>query len=220
MFQMSKFFTAVSEKLPKIVKKAKSEKSEIKKSIEKPKKLSKATLKRKPMEVSSRRAVEPPRPTFTLIKREKARDPRFDEISGGEFSATKCAQAYSFLEDMRQDERNRLIIAKGGKSVKNEEIDEILKKMDSQDRARKRLSDFNTARVELLQGERSKVEETGKTPYFHSTKEIRAKVLEKRFDSLKKSGKVDAEIAKHRKHAASKERKNFLPMQRRVVQGE
>ena len=92
--------------------------------------------------------------------------------------------------------------------------------MDSQDRARKRLADFQEAKGDLRAVEKQKVAETGKTPYFHTTGEIRKKVLEKKFTALKKSGKVEAEIAKRRKHDAAKEKKAFIPMQRRFAIGE
>ena len=182
-------------------------------------KLSKATLKKKPLEFSCRAPVAPPKPRTVLIKgREKARDPRFDSVSGGEFDAFKCAQAYAFLDDMRATEREALVKAKGGKSARNDEIDAVLTKMDSQDSARKRMADLMTAKNELRQGEKAQVAQTGKTPFFHSKAQVKQKALESRFKTLQKSGKVDAEIIKHRKHQAAKEKKQFIPRTRRVFE--
>ena len=181
-------------------------------------KVSKATLKKKPLEFSCRAPVAPPKPRTVLIKgREKPRDPRFDSVSGGEFDAYKCAQAYSFIDDLRAREREALLQAKGGKHSKNDEIDSLLEKMDSQDSARKRMTDFINAKSELRRNEKQQVAQTGKTPFFHSAAQVKQKVLEGKYKQLQKSGKVEAEISKRRKHQDSKEKKQFIPKTRRTV---
>ena len=77
------------------------------------------------------------------------------------------------------------------------------------------MTDFMSAKSDLRKGEKERVSQTGKTPYFHSNQQVRSKVLEGKFDKLQKSGKVEAEIVKHRKHQAAKEKKMFIPRTRR-----
>ena len=175
--------------------------------------VSKATRRSRPQEVSSRVQVAIGGLRKAGCARPKARDPRMDGVSAGAFNAGKCAQAYAFIEELRGAEKAAL---RGRKD--DEEAREVLRKMENQDRQRERLGEMQKAKNSLRTSEGMKIQETGKTPFYHSKEKIKNTMLTRKFENLGKHGNIDDTIAKKRRHLDAKEKKVFVPRVRRSAE--
>lgn len=174
--------------------------------------VSKATRRSRPLEVSCRAPAPVSGLTKVFCPQTKARDPRMDGVSTGDFNAAKCGQAFAFIDELRRAEKQAL------RQRGDAEAQAVLRSMESQDKQRERLGDLQKARNTLRTSEGAKVAETGKTPFFHNKKEIKKTMLEQKFTALAKSGKIDSAIAKKRRHEDAKEKKDFVPRVRRSTQ--
>lgn len=144
----------------------------------------------------------------------KARDPRMDGVSSGEFNAVKCGQAFAWIEELREAEKKALRVRRD-----DEEAQTLLRKMENQDRQRQRLAELQKAKSALRTSEGKKVQETGKTPFFHNKQEIKNAMLKDKYSTLEKAGKLDTVLAKKRRHEDAKEKKAFIPRVRREAEG-
>jgi ribosomal protein S30 len=174
--------------------------------------VSKATRRSRPLEVSSRAPTPVGALTKIFCPKVKARDPRMDGVSSGDFNAAKCAQAYDFIDELRRAEKKAL------SARTDEDAKATLRMMDSQDKQRQRLGDMQTAKATLRTSEGAKVAESGKKPFFHNKQIIKKTMLAQKYDSLTKQGKIDSAIAKKRRHEDAKEKKNFVPRVRRTAE--
>ena len=180
--------------------------------VKEDKKVSKATRRSRPQEVSSRAPLAAGALRKAFCPKPKARDPRMDGVSSGEFNAVKCAQAFGFIDELRQTEKAALRARRG-----DEEALAVLRKMEDQDRQRQRLGDLQKAKSALRASEGKMVQETGKLPFFHNKHVIKNTMLEGKYEKLDKAGKLDMTIAKKRRHEDAKEKKAFVPRVRRQV---
>lgn len=140
-----------------------------------------------PIEVSSRQATAPPRAKRCRISR--PRDPRFDDLSG-KLDVDLFQKSYAFLEEYRDEElegmkkeastlRKRLRRRKSAAGFEREaDLGEEMRRITQQDKQRQHLGEMRAAERALRREEREKVRTTGKTPYFHTQADIRARVVE------------------------------------------
>ena len=181
---------------------------------------------KKPAELSNR---FPNAGTRKAVKNRtvEVRDPRFSDMHGT-FDADGFADAYGFIDQMRQKEKKELqkTIAKGKKlsGKKNkwarsaqydaEHADQMLNKINSIDVARQRKQDLSDAMRKLKKEERDvAAERPGKKKFYIKQSAAKRVVLEEKFKKLEKDGQVDQAMAKLSKRQATKDRK-FMPRSR------
>ncbi|KAF4732304.1 rRNA bioproteinsis protein rrp36, partial [Perkinsus olseni] len=137
----------------------------------------------RPLEVSSRAPVSAGRErksSSSMSGSAIITDPRFNDLTGS-FNAEGFAKAYSFLNDYRESEKAEMNkemakLKKKGKIAEAEGIQAELKRMQSQDVARRRLSLKHEAMKDIRQKQREQVAKTGKMPYFPKQSEVRKRV--------------------------------------------
>ncbi|KAJ5628475.1 rRNA biogenesis protein rrp36 [Penicillium lividum] len=176
--------------------------------------------KHAPMEQSSKRAVTRRRTVVEPPAVAKARDPRFDAAvmgySGSGRYSEGTSKAYAFLDEYRASELKDLKEQMG--RTRNPAQKEALKAQirSATDRLK---ADENKKREREVMAEHKKQEKElirdGKktTPYFLKPSELKKKVLEKKYESMKSKDRAKA-MERRRKKMASKERKD-MPWERR-----
>ena len=88
-----------------------------------------------------------------------------------------------------------------------------VKRRENQDKQRRHFGEMRAAEQELRAGERQKVRESGKTPYFHSRGDVRKLVVQKRKEATKGPGVRDKQAERQERKAAAKEKKR-IPQRR------
>lgn len=129
----------------------------------------KRASKHAPMEVSSRQRPQKQARTSTTSRR----DPRFESTSG-ELKADLFRSSYGFLEEHEAAE------------IKQSGDPELLRRRVE----RQRKESERDVKAKLKREERQAVAQ-GKKPFFLKRAQIKRKVLEQRFDDLRKRGKLD-----------------------------
>uniref|UniRef100_A0A0G4I3N2 rRNA biogenesis protein RRP36 n=1 Tax=Chromera velia CCMP2878 TaxID=1169474 RepID=A0A0G4I3N2_9ALVE len=196
----------------------------------------KAKKNKRPMEVSSKTPVAPAAfSKGTARQREKARDPRFSELSG-RLDEEKFSKAFAFVDDLRKDEMQTM--QKALRRAREEEEEEEREAGEGRRGNRRQLSEAQVERVSqqlnqmrseeaqrrkkraeikvkrnLKNEEKRKVREEGKKPFFSSKRVVKEKVFEKRVDELKKAGKLKRFI-ETKGQKTSKKDKREMPMRR------
>ena len=84
------------------------------------------TNKHAPTEISSKKAVSRKRMVIDMPRREEARDPRFESLSGPAIDEDKLRKKYSFLEEYRDGEMKKL--AESIKKTKDPDRKAVLKR--------------------------------------------------------------------------------------------
>lgn len=168
-----------------------------------------ATNPRMASQIFKRENKNRPRETSSKVRERRQgpkivrRDPRFEEASGT-FNEREFRKAYKFLDDVREKEKK--IITKKMKKEKDPEKKEILQKikqrLENQERE-KRKKEQEDEMIHNLQ--QKAMEETGRS-YLRKS-EIKSARLVQKFQSLKKSGKLQKYLEKKRKKNVMKERK-------------
>lgn len=125
--------------------------------------------KHAPMEVSSRRRPQKQAGATTSTRR----DPRF-EATSGELKSDLFRSTYGFLEEHEAAE----IKQSGDKELLRRRVE------------RQRRESERDVKSKLKRDERKAVAQ-GKKPFFLKRAQIKRKVLEQRFDDLRKRGKLD-----------------------------
>mmetsp|Transcript_74813 Transcript_74813/g.223064 ORF Transcript_74813/g.223064 Transcript_74813/m.223064 type:complete len:246 (-) Transcript_74813:6-743(-) len=176
-----------------------------------------------PLEVSSRRPVQPPR--RAKAKRNQPRDPRFDDFSGS-LDVDMFRKSYSFIEEYREEElqslKEQADLLKRRREDPDEDYDELdealvdritseVRRRVRQDKQRRHLGDMRAAELQLKREEREKVRATGKTPYFHKRADVRQLVRQAR-QKERKGGRDKQEERREKKVAARGMKK--LPQRR------
>ncbi|KAF4659930.1 rRNA bioproteinsis protein rrp36 [Perkinsus olseni] len=174
--------------------------------------------KNRPLEVSSRAPVSAGRERKSSSSSGSSAiitDPRFNDLTGS-FNAEGFAKAYSFLNDYRESEmaemnKEMAKLKKKGKIAEAEGIQAELKRMQSQDVARRRLSLKHEAMKDIRQKQREQVAKTGKMPYFPKQSEVRKRVKDAMLRETAGKGKGAQErvMAKRQKREAAKEKKHL-----------
>ncbi len=144
----------------------------------------------------------------------KPHDPRFSDLNG-RLNTQKFYESYDFLDEYQQSE-----VVKLEKSLKKfkansdaalEISDELMKMRQQMSERMKKLRDVKRVN-ELMAVEKSKIKD-GKKPFFLKKNALKEKLLEDRYDELKKEGKLKKFIDKKRKRNSSKDHR-WLPVRR------
>lgn len=164
--------------------------------------------KNRPREMSSRKPVPVFRDIFQVSKKH-VRDPRFDDLSGT-FDKEEFERNFEWIEEIKCKEKMEL-----EKELKNAEsphkrhkIIDQLQRIRNQELCKK----IETKKKAEEYKQREEIIATlneGKKPYIPKKSEIKKKKLIEKFQSLKKSGKLDKHIEKRRKKMFCKDKKHF-----------
>lgn len=165
--------------------------------------------KNRPREISSKVPITKRKRIDPIIPVQKniPRDPRFDSLCGT-FKEKAFHSAYKFVDDLREKEIT--VLKKKLKKEKNNEEKEKLKylvqRMENQSReAKARLErdqqekEEHTARIQALKH--------GEKPLFRKKSEQTMLNLVQKFETLKKTGRINKHIEKKTKQMKAKERK-------------
>ncbi|KAL7931236.1 hypothetical protein V8C35DRAFT_310752 [Trichoderma chlorosporum] len=174
---------------------------------------SKRSSKHAPQEMTSKKPVSRRREILADPRR-KARDPRFDDLSG-KLDEAKIARNYAFLDEYRESEMAelRMQIKKTKDVTMKEDLKRQLLSMESKRKARQKKDE----EAKLLQEHRKKEKELvaqGKQPFYLRKSEQKKQVLMNRYASMSKS-QVDKAIERKRKKVVSKEKKELASLERR-----
>jgi ribosomal RNA-processing protein 36 len=172
--------------------------------------------KHRPAEASSKRPVPVLRDVFQTGKRE-SRDPRFESLSGGQFSDDRFKKQYAFLYDEQLPEERRALkeaLHKVKSESKKEDLKARLLVVQQQLRAEEQRRKKDAAAKQIKAKERDAVR-AGKNPFYLKKSEKRKVELVDKYEELKRSGKLEAYMAKRRKKNASKDHR-YLPVGRRA----
>lgn len=176
--------------------------------------------KHAPTEISSKKAVSRMYQVVPVAKRE-ARDPRFEPLVGQgsrggprEGDDSRVRQAYSFLEDYREDEMKELkaAIRKTTDETAKEKLKRALMKMESRKKAQTR-KDKEKEILTKHRREEKELVKAGKQPFYLKKDELKKRVLVEQFGELKGKG-LDRVIERRRKKVEGKEKKK-MPWARR-----
>lgn len=174
---------------------------------------SKRSSKHAPQEMTSKKPVTRRREILADPRR-KARDPRFEALTG-RLDEAKVAKNYAFLDEYRESEMADLRVQI--KKTKDINVKEDLKRqllsMESKKKARQKKED----ETKLLQEHRKKEKELvaqGKQPFYLRKSEQKKQLLMNRFADMSKS-QVDKAIERKRKKVVSKEKKELISLERR-----
>uniref|UniRef100_A0A8D8SDU3 rRNA biogenesis protein RRP36 n=1 Tax=Cacopsylla melanoneura TaxID=428564 RepID=A0A8D8SDU3_9HEMI len=166
--------------------------------------------KNRPREVSSKippRMVKKTAQPVIPVPKNIPRDPRFDSLCGT-FKEKAFHSAYKFVDDIRDKEIT--ILKKKLKKEKNsdekEKIKYLVQRMENQSREAKlrrekhqQDKEEHTARIQALKH--------GEKPQFRKKSEQTMLNLVQKFETLKKTGKINKHIEKKTKQMKAKERK-------------
>ncbi|SGY15065.1 BQ5605_C013g07230 [Microbotryum silenes-dioicae] len=199
--------------------------------------------KHAPMELSSKKPVTRNRqvievqanvrespPTFTLptfgqlillpsfITLQKARDPRFDPLSGN-IKSDLFSRSYGFLVDQQTAELEALrktvalVRKKGGSEEEKERMEDALQRMESREISRKNKARDQEA-LRAWKKEELEKRQQGKQAFHLKSAERKALLLKAKFDVLAQDKKqLRKTIEKKRKKTAQKDKK-LLPQKR------
>ena len=171
--------------------------------------------KHAPTEMSSKKAVSRKREVVPVPKRDY-RDPRFESTTGI-VDQSKVRNAYSFLDDYREDEMKELKSAV--KMAKDEESKEKLKKALMSMESRKKAQIRKDKEQEILEKHRKEEKgavRQGKKPFYLKKAEQKKRVLLDQYGDLK-GKQLDRVIERRRKKVEGKEKRR-MPFARRGVE--
>ncbi len=164
--------------------------------------------KNRPMETSSKRTVSRRKKVVSVTKT-TARDPRFDDLSG-EFNETYYQQAYGFLSEMKDKEKQKLkkrFEKEQDLDAKNK-IGSVLKRISHHEKVERDKKKRKELQKIQKEKERDQVQH-GKKPFYLKKSEKKNLELAEKFRELRKSGKVEHYLSKKRKKNAGKDRKKL-----------
>ncbi|KAF2640529.1 DUF947-domain-containing protein [Massarina eburnea CBS 473.64] len=171
--------------------------------------------KHAPAVQTSRRPVTRKRKVVE-VKKNTARDPRFDNMSGLKPDENAIRKRYAFIDDYKKSEMTELRDAI--KKTKNGSDKEKLKKKLLSMESQQKTQEDKDKRQEVLNEHRKKEKELvkqGKQPFYLKKSDQKQLALIDRFQNMKSKDR-DRAIERRRKKATAKERKN-MPDERRAV---
>uniref|UniRef100_A0A183FEX1 rRNA biogenesis protein RRP36 n=1 Tax=Heligmosomoides polygyrus TaxID=6339 RepID=A0A183FEX1_HELPZ len=151
----------------------------------------------RPKEISSKRPVSTFRPLYQNLSTGKKWDPRFD-IRAGEFKERCFEDNYSFLDDLRRQEREVSILAMA--VVKRSAI----RRMDNREKTKAEKKLKQETYKELRQENIDRMMR-GERPVFKTKAKVRLMHMEKKFDQLKKDNKLENYMKRRAKKEAHRE---------------
>ncbi|TPX33402.1 hypothetical protein SmJEL517_g03686 [Synchytrium microbalum] len=175
--------------------------------------LPKRANKNQPTEVTSKRAVPRHRQVVDVIQK-KARDPRFESLSG-EFRSDLFEQKYSFIREYEASEVNLIKqqAAQERDPAERDRLEKLVQRMISLEEARQIKDRRKKIERDWKKAEKEAVLKTGKNPYFLKKSDMKKLELVEKFESLK-PGERERALERRRKKNASKEHRS-VPYARR-----
>lgn len=139
--------------------------------------------------------------SLIITKKKQRYDPRFE---CGDFDAVRFSRDYAFINDMKKKEVNTLkrSMKKAGEEDRDR-IRETIKVMENQVRA----SEDQRAEIETraeIRAENIKRLRAGQKPLLLNRKQMRVRVMEKKFDKIKEGGSAKQYVKKRRVKAIKK----------------
>ncbi|PTB62816.1 DUF947-domain-containing protein [Trichoderma citrinoviride] len=173
---------------------------------------SKRSSKHAPQEMTSKKPVSRRREILPDPRR-KARDPRFDALTG-KLDEAKFAKNYAFLDEYREKEMAdlRAQIKKTKDPYVKEDLKRQLLSMESKKKARQQKEEEARLLAEHRKKEKELVAQ-GKQPFYLRKSEQKKQLLLNRYASMSK-GQVDRAIERKRKKVAGKEKKELAHLER------
>lgn len=173
-----------------------------------------------PAELSSKIPVSWKRSDIMPVKKQIARDPRFDSLSG-RFNSDMFKKSYSFLEQLKTTEMEMLQNEiKSVQDVKERgKLERALEIMVQRQKAEQRKAKQQEIAREWRKGEIERVKH-GKNPYFLKKSKIKEIELKQKYDELQSSGRLNTFLKKKRKKTASKNRRSIPTTRRQSQQGD
>ena len=166
-----------------------------------------------PAEMSSKQAVSRYRVVVpdSEVSAIRKRDPRFDNLSG-KLNRGHWETAYNFIDEYKTSELKQL--RENSKKEKDLEVkakmDGMLSRESNRVQEREIWKQERAIVQEHRRNERKAISEgRKKTPYHLSRQGLKKKGLEKKFETLKKAGKVDKYMEKRRKKNSMKDRRRL-----------
>ncbi|KAJ9589909.1 hypothetical protein L9F63_016970 [Diploptera punctata] len=164
--------------------------------------------KNRPREMSSKRPV----PTSTMIiptKKSVPRDPRFDSLCG-EFNEKVFSKSYSFLDSIRAKEKIQLKkeLKKEENEEKRNEIKYLIQRMHKNHQEQQKQKEKVEKKKKEITSHIESLKQ-GKKPVYLKKSEKKVLDLVEQYEELKKSGKLNKHIEKHRKKNARRDRKKL-----------
>ncbi|KHN81739.1 Ribosomal RNA processing protein 36 -like protein [Toxocara canis] len=163
---------------------------------------------KRPREMSSKRPVSKFRNVYANERIEKKRfDPRFDERCGP-FDEYIHRTNYAFLEELRQNEKKLLVKeiqkAKQEDPEAAERMKETLRRITNREKS---LAERERSKEVLreLRRENNERMRQGKKPIFLRRAEVKMRIMEKKFEELKKTNKLDDYLQRKAKKQNSKD---------------
>ncbi|KAI6228716.1 RRNA biogenesis protein RRP36 [Aphelenchoides fujianensis] len=136
--------------------------------------------------------------SLVVVKKKVRYDPRFE---CGDFDRFQFNRDYAFISDMRKQEVQRLKRAQReaqrAEPEKAAEIREAIRTLENQIRA----TDEQNAEFEAkseLRAENIRRMNEGKRPIYLNNKQMKTKIMEKRFDKVKEQGNVKGYLKKRK----------------------
>ncbi|KAI6186841.1 RRNA biogenesis protein RRP36 [Aphelenchoides besseyi] len=158
--------------------------------------------RKRPREISSKRPIK--HNSLVVVKKKVRYDPRFE---CGEFDRVQYNRDYAFIDDMRRQELRQLKKAYR-KELKEdaeraEQIRESARKLENQLRTADEINAELEAKSEIRQENIKRMNE-GKRPIYLNAKQMKTKIMEKRFDKVKAKGNVKGYLKKRKEKALKK----------------
>ncbi|ORX45818.1 DUF947-domain-containing protein, partial [Piromyces finnis] len=176
-----------------------------------PQVIKKRENKNRPMEISSKKPVSRYREVVE-IKKKKARDPRFDNLSG-KYNEDLFKKSYKFLAEMEENEMNMIQdkIKKTKNSIEKEKLMRVYQSLKSKKQTEKERERRQSIKREWRKKEIQRVKE-GKKPFYLKKADLKRMELIDKYKNTK-SKSIDKILEKRRKKNASKEHK-LMPRKR------
>ncbi|KAJ1374441.1 hypothetical protein KIN20_037129 [Parelaphostrongylus tenuis] len=146
----------------------------------------------------------------------KKRDPRFDSRAG--LYKERCFEDnYSFLNDLRKNEREVLVKEAGEHEESGDletaaKIREVIRRMDNREKTKADRKLKQKTYQELRQENIDRMMR-GERPVFKTKAKVKMMNVEKKFDQLKKEGRLDKYMKRKAKKEARKEAVKELPFE-------
>ncbi|KAA0712117.1 Ribosomal RNA processing protein 36 -like protein [Triplophysa tibetana] len=162
----------------------------------------------KPQEISSKKRVPYIR-RVVPVKKNIARDPRFDDLSG-EFKPEVFNNTYKFIGDLREQEMQMVSkkLKKAKSHEKKDELKALLKRLENQQRARQSQENEREKDLQFKKKLRGMVGQ-GHKPFYLKNSDKKKMELAEKYSELKKSGKLENFLSKKRKRNATKDRRKL-----------
>jgi len=156
--------------------------------------------RKRPREVSTKAPIAR---TLLIVPKKKVRyDPRFE---CGDFDRIQFTRDYDFINDMRKNELKEL--KKAGRKEKNpdkaDRIRETARNLENQLRSTDEVNAEIEAKAELRRENIRRMNE-GANPVYLNRKQMKSKIMEKRFEKIKSGGNMKRYLKKRKVKALKK----------------